>query len=492
MKATKRGLFIIIIGAFFYFGFSNKQKDNKVCTVNPLPYENAIKNPLMGFTTNGIHDHPWATTAQTYIFWNDIENRESDNIEKIKNYCDSLWSGIEAKNIKVIPRVILHWNGDKKFWPADMQKDDYTSEQFQKRVVRLIERLGECWDNDPRVAFVEMGIFGKWGEHHSPFPTPEMQKLVGDTFMKAFKIKKVTVRRMWQHFTDYSFGEYWDSWAHYDQMFSQGTKIDSLNKTGRYKDSFIGGEVAYDWGNGSIQPGPSPTASVADEKHRKFMINSIKWLHCTQLRWIDNYDQKNPDAVKGAEEIQKVFGYRFVLDEVRFSLDNSLNVDFDVTNSGSAPFYYNWPVEVALLDPETKQPVWTSTFDTDIRQWHPGEGWTDPTWIKTSNRAVKNVDSTWNATGICKWAKLPVKNIVKGNFMVNIPERKAYILSLAILDPAGNFPSVRFANTNYLNGGRFPIGVVDFAKKQCSPLPSDFKFDDLYMDKSIHYQYVSN
>jgi hypothetical protein len=109
---------------------------------------------------------------------------------------------------------------------------------------------------------------------------------------------------------------------------------------------------------------------VADENHRDFVINSIRWLHCTQLRWIENYDQKNEAAVKGAEEIQKAFGYRFVLDEVRFSLDNSLNIEFDVTNTGSAPFYYNWPVEVALLDPETKKPVWKSTFDR-IRKWLP-------------------------------------------------------------------------------------------------------------------------
>jgi hypothetical protein len=65
---------------------------------------------------------------------------------------------------------------------------------------------------------------------------------------------------------------------------------------------------------------------------------------------------------------------------VRFSFNNSLNIEFDVTNTGSAPFYYNWPVEVALLDPETKKPVWKSTFDTDIRKWLPGEGWTDPDW----------------------------------------------------------------------------------------------------------------
>jgi hypothetical protein len=477
--------------ASIFIGFlliSSSGKKDKVITVKPAEYVGALRNPLKGFTTRGIYGHPWATTAQTYIRWNDIENHESDNIEKIKNYCDSLWSGVEEKNIKVIPRVYLHWSGDKKYWPEDMQEDDYTSEQFQKRVLRLIERLGECWDNDPRVAFIEMGIFGKWGEHHSPFPTPEMQKLVGDTFVKAFKNKKLTVRRMWQHFNDYSFGQYWDSWAHYDQMFSQGTKIDSLNKTGRYKDSFIGGEAAYDWGNGHIQPGPSPTASVADENHRNFVINSIRWLHCTQLRWIENYDQKNEAAVKGAEEIQKAFGYRFVLDEVRFSLDNSLKIEFDVTNTGSAPFYYNWPVEVALLDPETKKPVWKSTFDTDIRKWMPGEGWTDPDWTAITGWSGFIPDSNWNKTGICKWENPPKKNTVKGSFNVDIPEGKTYILSLAILDPAGNLPSARFATANYLNGGRHPLGMVDLKKKQCSPLPISFVFDNPAEDKSLYYE----
>jgi hypothetical protein len=59
---------------------------------------------------------------------------------------------------------------------------------------------------------------------------------------------------------------------------------------------------------------------------------------------------------------------------------------------------------------------------------------------------------------------------------------------LAILDPAGNLPTVRFATTNYLNGGRHPLGMVDFGKKQCSPLPISFVFDNPAEDKSLHYE----
>ncbi len=368
-----------------------------------------------------------------------------------------------------------------------MQNDDYTSEQFQERVLRLIKQLGECWDNDPRVAFIEMGIFGKWGEHHSPAPTTEMQKLVGDAFVAAFKNKKISVRHNWSEFQEHPFGEYWDSWAHYDQMWPHGNSIKKMNDTGRYLVNYVGGEVAYDWGNGPIQPGPSPTASVAVEKHRNFVINSIRWLHCTQLRWIENYDQNNAAAVKGAEEIQKVFGYRFILNEVRFALEDSLKLEFDVTNTGSAPFYYNWPVEVSLLDVKTHQPVWKSVFGkADIRDWKPGEKWTDPDWTKVGGWSEFLPDSNWIATGNCKWEKPPQKNTVKENFKVDIAEG-TYILSLAILDPAGNIPGVRFATVNYINGGRHPVGLVDFGKKQCAPLRAGFVFDNPAEDKSLHY-----
>jgi hypothetical protein len=41
-----------------------------------------------------------------------------------------------------------------------------TAINFRDRVVSLIKKLGEVWDDDPRVAFIEMGIWGLWGEHH--------------------------------------------------------------------------------------------------------------------------------------------------------------------------------------------------------------------------------------------------------------------------------------------------------------------------------------
>ncbi|HKJ78701.1 MAG TPA: DUF4832 domain-containing protein, partial [Prolixibacteraceae bacterium] len=474
---------------FFLLIAFNLSAQNEELTVNPNEYEGALRNPLKGFTTRGIYDHPWASTAHTYIRWNELENHETDGIDKIISVSNKKWESVAAKNIKVIPRVYLHWSAeDEKHWPEDMQEDDYTSEQFQARVLRLIERLGICWDNDPRVAFIEMGIFGKWGEQHSPFPTAEMEKAVGDAFAKAFKNKKVSVRRNWERFTQHPFGEYWDSWAHYDQMWEHGTGIKEVNEeTNRYKETYIGGEVAYGWGNSDIQPGPSPTTTVAEEIHRNFMINSIRWLHCTQLRWIDAYEQSNSAAAAGAEEIQKVFGYRYILDSVKFSISDSLKIAFDVTNTGSAPFYYDWPVEVALLDSSTLEPVWQATMDSaDIRDWLPGEGWTDPEWKYVGSWQEYHPNENWNPSATPGWTTPPAANKVEDKFKIDLADG-TYILSLSILDPAGDVPSIKFATTNYINGGRHPLGLVKVGENSCDTLPADFQFDDPKLDNSLYY-----
>ncbi|MBD3422447.1 MAG: DUF4832 domain-containing protein [Chitinivibrionales bacterium] len=456
----------------------------------PASYDKALRNPLKGFTTRGIYNHGWATLAHTYIKWNEIENDESDGINKIRQVVDAKWKDVEKRNVKVIPRVYLHWSGDKTYWPADMTSLDYTSEQFKQRALRLIERLGTVWNTDPRVAFVELGIFGKWGEHHSPDPSEEMQLLIGNAFASAFPGKLISVRQMWQQFQAQPFGEYWDSWAHFDQMWNDGNNIALLNKSdSRYVTNYIGGEAAYNWGSSNIQPGANPTESVADSTHRDFIINTIRWLHCTQLRWIDDYDTSNLEAQAGANLIQQAFGYRYILEKVAFSptvSNDTLQVAFNVKNLGSAPFYYDWPVEVSLLDSSTRAVVWKGTFSgVDIGDWLPGDNWTAPEWTATSNWRNFIPKVNW-MNGTPGWASPPQSYRESGTFKVTAPTGR-YILALAVLDPAGMLPSLRFATGNYFHGGRHPIGIVAINNGQGGLLSSNIVFDDPATDTSLHY-----
>ena len=144
-------------------------------------------------------------------------------------------------------------------------------------------------------------------------------------------------------------------------------------------------------------------------------------------------------------------------------------VSFKVINTGSTPFYYNWPVEISLLDPATKQPVWKQTCNNlDIRTWLPGDKWDDESDIYTIPAEIYSVNQTF--------------------LLADVPSGE-YIIALAILDPGGNLPCARFAIKNYYNGGRHPIGKVGVNKKIDSFTVSEF--DDIQTDKSLFYKAVN-
>ena len=95
-----------------------------VVSVTPLPYDRALRNPLKGFTANVDGSHEWATLAHRYFKWNELENDISDGIGKILAVSDAKFGDAHQHNIKVIPRVYLHWSADhEKYWPADMTTD---------------------------------------------------------------------------------------------------------------------------------------------------------------------------------------------------------------------------------------------------------------------------------------------------------------------------------------------------------------------------------
>jgi hypothetical protein len=439
--------------------------------VRPKGISEALQNPLKGFRSEKRDgSHPYATLSRVYIPWNEIENDASDGIEKIKAYCDRTWRDVEKHNIKVIPRVYLHWTGDKTYWPADLKTGDYESPEFQERLLRLIARLGECWDDDPRVAWVQMGLIGKWGEQHSPSPTVEMQQVMGKAFQTAFRKKKVLVRHPWQ-FSSFPVGVYWDSWAHTDQIdrFARG-----FEKMGdRWKTQPMEGETAYNWGAYNVQPGSDPNDTLTDPVHRNHLVQSLRLFHGSALGWVAEYNPAIPSVAEGADHVQRTMGYRFRIPLVRYPKTVTVGDPFSITvqflNEGAAPIYYAWPVEVSLLDARTRQPVWRKIFQKfDIRTIQPGSHWSERHGL---------------------YAKPALPRSVKAEFSItHTLEPGRYILALAILEPAGKEPAIKFAIQNYFNGGRHPIGWVGVGTTiQSAELPEEL-FDDPATDRSIRYK----
>jgi len=422
------------LAIFDYIDFTPSERltpatQHNLITIYPNEYIHGIKNPLKGFRPKIIYsgmdnklDREYGTLIKMYFKWNELENNASDGVDKIKEFCDTKWGGIDQKNVKIIPRVELERPGKNSGWPDDMTTGDFTSDQFKQRVVALIQKLGKAWDNDSRVAYVEMGLIGHWGEMEFPDTNDEIKAAIAAQFIASFQNKLVMIR--WPNtYNDgiYNFGYYWDSFAHQDQEYYAF----HLNNTSpRWKTAVIGGETAYNWGNVQIQAGKTPDESLSKPIHRDYIIDRIRKLHANHLGWISEYDERNDSVRVGAEIMQKALGYRFVISEVtypgRIDSGAKFTVSFKVRNTGSSPFYYNWPVEVSLLDPKTKQPVWKQTCrNLDIRTWMPGDKWDDKSDTYTVPAEM---------------------NLINQTFQVSDLPAGEYILALAILDPAGGNP----------------------------------------------------
>ncbi len=463
-------------------------------TVKPEEFEGAINNPLKGFRS--YHSDGYGLLDRQYIGWNAIEISADDTVERIIARTNEITRRGEKSfgelNVKLIPRVYLDWDGTlgtarrpKQHWPADMAEFDYDSPAFHERLKRLIAKLGQAWDNDPRIFAVQMGLIGYWGEHHSPAPTRSQRHLLVDAFKKAFKNKPILVRHTDAEFMEAGFGIYYDTFANVNREPPHGDKHQlPWQATHIYPDIWkhapIEGEVEYNWQKERKDADPegtfgrTPDETMTVPAYRRYMIDKIRRYHATYLGWISSYTSANPTVLKGAAELQKAFGYRFVIDSLSYpsacQRGEDLSLRMTVRNTGSAPFYLNWPVAVALLDPQKRHPVWSAPLNgIDVRQWLPGEDWDSDAFAYRI--PAKQYDAFGSAT-------LP-KELSPGE----------YILAIGILDREGGMvPSARFAIQNYVTGGWHPFGFIGVGAAPQDTALQGVAFDSPAFDRTLSYQ----
>jgi hypothetical protein len=437
-------------------------------TVTLTETSESFRNPMKGFRPSryiadaAFKDYEYTSTYKHYVPYSALESSATDTAQKIKDWSDANWATLRARNLKVIPRVVIVYPGTGEYWgdlPHDGTPNQWTTPALQARLVAFVAKLGLAWDDDPRVAAVEMGLWGKWGEHNI-FPDTVQgsdripagfQKALGDAFVAAFKKKKVLVRYP-NTFTDYSsFGFYWDSFALPDDDNAGGGA--GIVARDVWRGQMVSGEVAYDWGDQS-KLGGSPNGTLSSAANTDYVLGYIQKLHASSLGWIAEYTPDGGTISANAARVQKALGYRFVIKEATFddavAPGGTMSVALTVVNVGSAPFYYDWPVEVSLLD-DGRAPVWHATFA---------------------------------AAGITGWVG-GAPQTLQGTFPLAAVANGTYTLAVAVLDPAANKPSLRFANASYYRGGRTPIGRVAIG----GPAPAQAlgAFDQLRGDDTLSY-----
>ena len=430
----------------------------------PVEYHGELNNPYKGWAPSALYGpyHQPHRLVHAYISWRELEPE--------RGVFD--WEGIEAKNnfdhwtskgVKIITRIMMDYptanpdHMDIPDWLYEMIGGDgvwyQTSEigsgfspNYENPILiaeheRMIKAFGERYNNDPRIAYIQLGSVGHWGEWHTwpdgsgPFPREEVANMYIQHYMDYLDNKMLGIRRPLPYTRGANFGYFNDRIGHAD--------------TTEQWLFWIHNGLDYDnWYNRRVIPG----ASVSDFWHTAYSAgefgsgHALAWLRddmvsdtLSQVReshttWIGPCSPAgygNIPEQPNISEVLRTIGYHFVVEKVvhepAAAPSSTLAVQMVWNNKGVAPFYFPWPIEVGLVDAQGEL-VTTLLTDIDIRKLLPGR-------------------HTLTIT-------LPIaSDLAEGQ----------YTLTTAIIDPETGQPGVDLAIEGRRSDGRYLLSTVDVA-----------------------------
>ena len=419
----------------------------------PGPFEeidDVLSNPFKGFAPWVGENNPVypATLQYVNLTWRELEPVEGtvDFAKMERN-----WGSVQATGRRVGFRVCAALPGDAGHidipqWLADRGirmrayeidgahglAPDWDDPEFLAAHHAFIAALGARYDTDPRVAWIDIGSYGFWGEWHVwmndslAAKLSTKQSILSDYF-EAFPTKMKVIafddRFATRTVTDRGWGIRNDCLGTSDSndwYLESLRAIDPGLNDRVWKTALIGGEFCGG-GRGAVE------GTTARFDLNFDFIKKTHWSFIGPAGGAIN--PQNEAHRKDLDLLANTLGYWFSLRSAEFdpavSRGGSLAITFKVANKGVAPFYYPWPLVLHLVNP-SGETVFQENLDVDIRKWLPGE--TD------ENVSVRVPDSL--ATG-------------------------TYELKLAIHDPAADKSGVFFANKGRDAEGRYGIGRLE-------------------------------
>jgi hypothetical protein len=394
--------------------------------VRPRPKAGPLDNPLKGwcpYTDAGKVRQPYSMVFQ-YISWRELEPSENDYRF---DAWEKSWNVDAAQGKHIIFRVYVDYPSKPSGLPDWLRmagvketpytdygggkSPDYDDPRLIAGLERLIAALGKRYNHHPRIAFIQLGLLGFWGEWHTYpqtklYASPETERRVIDAYRQAFTNKCLMARyargyagkQEWLGFHDDMFPQDTDNGQ--DWSFLAGLRREKRSENWRV--SVVGGEMVPGEATRWLGKEYETTQSMLERSH-------FTWIgpYCPALE-----NRRELQFSQRSEEVVRKMGYEFQINELAHSSPVKANqlarISLKGVNNGVAPFYYPWSVEWALLDGAGKPvAIWKTNWD--IRKWQPGP-FSEETQIKVTVRPGK------------------------------------YKLGLGIRDPWQDRPAIRFAN----------------------------------------------
>ncbi|MBB6670471.1 DUF4832 domain-containing protein [Cohnella nanjingensis] len=277
---------------------------------------------------------------------------------------------------------------------------NYASPTLIAEHERVMTALGQRYDNDPLIAFVQIGSLGHWGEFHNwpeevsgAFPSLAVSDQYVEQYLRAFPHKLIGMRKPfpiaaskrlglfndvfgskgatdeWLNWTE----EGWNGIGPYVEAGQDPAAVQAASKMPDFwKFNFSGGEFY----NGN------PLLSLSNDT----IMETLRQTRASHTSWMGPSSPapfrlgKDIDAGQQAniDLMHNTMGYRFVLESASHAAKASPGRDVTLrmtwNNKGVAPFYAAWPLALALVDAQGRLAEGSvqRVGGVDVREWLPG------------------------------------------------------------------------------------------------------------------------
>jgi hypothetical protein len=290
-------------------------------------------------------------------------------------------------------------------WGTD--SPDYDDPQLVRALRAFIEEFGARYDGDPRLAFVQLGLVGLWGEWQTwPYdgtpatgrpnfmPTLATQTALVDTYVHAWRRTSLEVRfasTAGGHAVASGIGMHDNSWCFRESREGSAPFGTTLPVSmGGWNDSFL--QITLDTGAENVWTGASIGGEVRSEIQSVLFaggsqvddvaacadLTHVTWL--VDEQGVSSYGATDPSA----SALVHRMGYELTVDATYFD-DNAFATSSDarlavaIENAGVARFSYPWAVIVGARDGSGNVGL-TWTTDWDLRAVQPSHLRPFPDW----------------------------------------------------------------------------------------------------------------
>lgn len=399
----------------------------------PTQVYDSLSNPYKGWVTWGNRAASASAIAYEYetvyigIKWSELEAVKGvydfDYVEDLYNFDYWLAQGKKINLRFIMDNPLAGYNGIRKDIPQWLYDElvtemgvgnegtfyygdeimsalggsgfspNYNSQLLLHYHELAIQALASRYDDTEKIAFVQIGSLGHWGEFHTwptgsgIFPSPTVAAQYMAHYTTYFHNVKLGLRKPYPYAAANGFGlfndifgvsQYSGTYTFLDYINNGDTDMGSLSTAADVENSAMPDFWKTNYSGGEFAEGDIRLHITNDG-----IMGCLQQIRDTHVSWLGpcsptNMYTTDSDAYTYKANIlaiQKLMGYRFALESITHTTALSAGESVPITmvwnNKGVAPFYYEWPMELSLIN-SNGTVTYSQSFDVDVTEWLPG------------------------------------------------------------------------------------------------------------------------